>query len=163
MPSLVVIFGRDRGRHFDLSPGGELVIGRDPGLIHRLNDRSISREHIELIHHRRDNKCFVHDMRSRNGARVNGKKLIHTREIRDGDIIQVGYTLMVYVCVTFDAKNSVVGFLNDCERAYEPYLQRLRDHAAMHVDPDPSAESKAGMSGTMHLSQLFGRKRTKAV
>ena len=157
MPSLVVIFGRDRGRHFDMPIGSRFVLGRGNTLNHRLNDRSISREHLTFLHETHSGRCVVNDMQSRNGARINGEKLFHSQELKDGDIIQVGYTLIVFVRVTFEARSSVVEFLNGCEHEYERYLQKMRDHASIHMDRDHAYDSSAGRSGTLHLGKLFKR------
>ena len=157
MPSLVVIFGRDRGRHFDLPRGGEITVGRSGTLTHRLNDPSISRKHLEFVHQEHNGRCMVIDLESRNGARINKKRLFHTQELEDGDIIQIGYTLLVFVRITFEASSSVNEFLNECEQRYEDYLQRLRDHAAMHTDEDHGYGSAGSMSGTLHISNIFGR------
>lgn len=161
MPSLVVIFGRDRGRHFDLPSGSSLTVGRSGTLTHRLNDPSISRKHLEFVHQQHNDACMVNDLKSRNGARINDKRLYHSHELTDGDVIQIGYTLLVFVRVTFDVKNSVNAFLDTCEHVYEDYLQRLRDHASMHADREDRQgyDSGGGMSGTLHLGNLFGKKR----
>lgn len=158
MSSLVVIFGRNRGDHFDIPRGSKLVVGRSTLLSHRLNDPSISREHLEFVHDADKNTCHVVDLGSRNGARINQKRLAHTRELDDGDIIQLGYSLLVYVRITFDANTPVRDFLNDCDRLYAGHLQRMRDHAAIHSDRDPGAESAGSMSGTLHLGNMFGKK-----
>lgn len=159
LPSLVVIFGRDRGRHFDIERGKKFTIGRGHDLTHRLNDPSISRHHLEFIDQAHDGKCMAVDLESRNGARINGKRLFRTQELRDGDIIQVGYTLLVFVCVTFEANNSIDDFLKDCEHDYEAYLNKVREHTSLHVDHDEGYSSRGGMSGTLHLGHLFGRNR----
>lgn len=158
MPSLVVIFGRDRGRHFDLTPGSKFTIGRGHNLTHRLNDPSISRQHLELVHKQDTGKYIAVDLASRNGARINAKRLFRQQALQDGDILQVGYSLLVFVCVTFEAKNSVNDFLDDCERRYAKYLQQLRDHTTLHVDHDEGYGSQGSMSGTLHLGTLFGHK-----
>jgi len=158
MPSLVVIFGRDRGRHFSIPRGEKLTIGRSSKLSHRLNDPSISREHLDFVHQAHNGNCMAIDLESRNGARINNKRLFRTQELEDGDIIQVGYTLLVFVRVTFDAKNSAMDFLDACETQYRVYLERMRDHASMHTDYDDDYGSKGGMSGTLHLGNLFGKK-----
>lgn len=84
--------------------------------------------------------------------------MFRTQDIQDGDIIQVGYSLLVFVCVTFEAYNSVNDFLNDCEHRYEAYLQQLRDHTSFHVDHDEAYGSRGSMSGTLHLGYLLGKK-----
>lgn len=159
MPSLVVIFGRDRGRHFQIPRGGKITLGRGSRLTNRLNDPSISREHLQFVNQEHNGKCMVIDMESRNGARINDKRLFHTQELEDGDIIQVGYTLLVFVCVTFEAFSSINDFLNDCETRYGRYLDRLRDHGAIHTErDDPGYGSSGSMSGTINLGSIFGRK-----
>ena len=160
MPSLVVIFGRDRGRHFDLPQGSKLTLGRSSRLKNRLNDPSISRQHLEFVHQAHNDQYMAVDLESRNGAKINNKRLFHTQELRDGDIIQVGYTLLVFVCVTFEAQHSIIDFLNDCEHQYAEYLQRLRDHTTMHIDHDDAYGSRGSMSGTLNLGSIFGKKHS---
>lgn len=160
MSALVVIFGRDRGHVFNIPRGSELVLGRSKTLTHRLNDPSISRKHLEFVHHEHDNSVHVVDMESRNGARINDKRLFHTQELQDGDIVQVGYTLLVYVRITFDASTSVNDFLNDCEKIYAKDLDRLRDHAARHTDHEDSGYASGGsMSGTLQIGHVWGKKK----
>ena len=158
MPSLVVIFGRDRGLHFDIEPGARFTIGRDRFLHHRLNDPSISRKHLELVHQTHNGKCMVVDLESRNGARINKDRLFRTQELNDGDIIQVGYTLLVFVCITFQPGDSIKDFLDDCEHTYEYYLNRMRSRTAIHVEDDTALGSRGGMSGTLNMGSIFGKK-----
>jgi len=158
LPSLVVIFGRDRGRHFDITPSSTFTVGRGHDLTHRLNDPSISRQHLDFIHQPHNGKYAAVDLGSRNGARINKKRLFRTQDLEDGDIIQVGYTLLVFVCVTFEANNSVNDFLNDCEHRYDAYLQQLRNHTSLHIDDDTSYGSRGSMIGTLHLGHLLSKK-----
>ena len=160
MPSLVVIFGRDRGRHFPLGRGAEIKVGRSSLLPNYLNDPSISREHVQFVHQQHNGECMVIDLGARNGTRINNKRLFRTQVLKDGDLIQMGYTLLVFVRVTFEANNSIKDFLEMCEQVYEKDLMRLRDHGAMHVDrDDPGYRSAGSMSGTMHLSGIFDKLR----
>lgn|GEM_PF-3103881 len=161
MPSLVVIFGRDRGRVFALPRGNKLVIGRSHDLPYRLNDPSVSRQHLEFIHQKHDGKCIVVDLKSRNGAMINNKHLLHSHELNDGDIVQVGYSLIVFVRVVFDANNPVTPFLDTCEKEYEPYLNRLRDHASMHTVREAGDRSTSQLSGTMQLGHIWGKKEQR--
>lgn len=159
MPSLLVIFGRDRGRHFPLSAGEEATFGRSTLLRNHLNDPSISREHVRFVNQPHNGQCMAIDMGSRNGTRINNKTLYRTQVLQDGDIIQLGYTLMVFVRVTFEAGDSIIAFLDECERLYADHLMRLRDHAALHSDRnDPRQRSAGSMSGTLHMGSVFGRK-----
>lgn len=63
-------------------------IGRHPNNELRLNDKSVSRFHAELV--RNQNGTFsIHDTESRNGIRV-GLRPVHSSVLREGDLIDVG-------------------------------------------------------------------------
>lgn len=159
MPSLVVIFGRDRGRHFPLGRGAEIKLGRSSLLPNHLNDPSISREHLQFIHQSHNGECTAIDLGARNGTKINNKRLFRTQALNDGDLIQMGYTLMVFVQITFDAGTSIHDFLEMCEHTYAKDLERLRDHGAIHVErDDPGYRSAGSMSGTLHLGKIFQKK-----
>ena len=161
MPSLVVIFGRDRGRHFPLGRGAEIKLGRSHLLPNYLNDPSISREHLKFVHQSHNGECMALDLGARNGTKINNKRLFRTQSLKDGDLIQMGYTLLVFVQITFDAGTSVNDFLDMCERTYARDLERLRDHGAIHVErDDPGYRSAGSMSGTLHLGKLFQKKKS---
>lgn len=162
MPSLVVIFGRDRGRHFPLGSGAEIKLGRSSLLPNHLNDPSISREHLQFVHQSHNGQCMAVDLGARNATRINNKRLFRTQVLRDGDLIQMGYTLLVFVQITFDAGTSINDFLEMCEHTYAKDLERIRDHGAIHVDrSDPGYRSAGSMSGTLHISNILGKLRGK--
>jgi pSer/pThr/pTyr-binding forkhead associated (FHA) protein len=63
-------------------------IGRHPNNELRLNDKSISRFHAELV--RNHNGTFsIFDTDSRNGIKV-GQRPVHSSVLREGDVIDVG-------------------------------------------------------------------------
>ncbi len=159
MPALVVIHGNDRGQYYNIPKVAALVLGRDESLLARLNDSGISRRHLEFIQHATDGKCFVVDLQSRNGAHVNGEKINHSREIRDGDIIRVGHTLLVFVNKTLDATSPIPTFLSACEKLYAEELKLMRDHEARRaVVKEASQESMSGRTGALNFGSLFGKK-----
>ena len=128
MPALVVIHGVRRGDFFNLQHNAELVIGRDASLLASLKgDASVSRRHVEFIRHD-DDQCFAIDLGSRNGVRINDAKIDHSQEISDGDIIQVGHTLLVFVNKELDDASPVDTFLKACERLYGEYLEKMREY-----------------------------------
>lgn len=162
MPAIVVIFGRDRARYFNIEKGKKLIIGRSNKLPRRLNDPSISREHLEFIQQEHDGRCFVVDLESRNGARINDKRLFHMQELKDGDVIQLGYTMLVFVDKELNVNSPINKFLDKCETLYGEYLRKMRDHAARHMDKDEgsdsSSDSVGGMSGTLQIGKIWGKK-----
>lgn len=162
MPALVVIYGQDRGRYFNIPREAALVVGRDESLLARLNDASVSRRHIEFIQHETDGKCYVVDLQSRNGARINRQKLDHSKELRDGDILQFGHTLMVFVNKTLDQDSPIATFLSACEKLYAEDLAKMRDHEAKRnaQKAEVSGESMSGRTGVLSLGSIFGKKVT---
>ncbi|MDP1809204.1 MAG: FHA domain-containing protein [Actinomycetota bacterium] len=95
LPGGVYIFvaeGIDRGRRFDLAGKKTLVIGRDGADIN-LQDPFISRRHAEI---KADGRRWVmSDFGSTNGSLINDLPA-DGRELLDGDIIEVGYSTLVF-------------------------------------------------------------------
>jgi pSer/pThr/pTyr-binding forkhead associated (FHA) protein len=94
MPRLTlrVLDGADRGRGFlNLEP--PVTIGREEGNTIQLNDERVSRYHakIQTDHE----KVVLTDLESTNGTKVNGED-VQLRNLRFGDVIQVGRTVMVF-------------------------------------------------------------------
>ena len=90
--TLRVLDGADRGRMFaNVDP--PITIGREEGNVIQLNDERVSRFHakIQLDHE----QIVMTDLDSTNGTRVNGED-IQLRNLRFGDVIQIGRTVMVF-------------------------------------------------------------------
>jgi two-component system NtrC family sensor kinase len=93
MPSLFVIRGRDQGKFFGIE-GQTMRIGRDAANGIQLFDSEVSRCHAELRMVPGGGVELV-DLSSSNGTLLNGEK-IERRELRSGDRLQIGQTLMIY-------------------------------------------------------------------
>jgi signal transduction histidine kinase len=90
--SLFVIKGRDQGKRYELVDR-VLAVGRDRTNPIQLNDAEVSRRHAEL---RRENGgYYIVDLNSANGTYVNYERISHT-ELRSGDKLQLGRTLMLF-------------------------------------------------------------------
>lgn len=93
MPSLFVIRGRDQGKYFPIQDA-PARIGRDPASTIQLFDSEVSRSHAE-IRPVAAGGLEVVDLDSSNGTMLNGQR-IERRELRSGDRLQIGQTLMIY-------------------------------------------------------------------
>ena len=92
------------GRYLELEDGDERVLlPLAPGTTHvgrsfaadvRLEDQSVSRRHA-ILHHRPGGSRILDD-RSANGTFVNGRRVTEA-DLRDGDVIVVGETVLVYL------------------------------------------------------------------
>jgi hypothetical protein len=100
MPSLIVVGKKEGG---ELPIGADVtVIGRDRGVTIELPDFQVSRRHALVI--RTDDGCFVKDLGSRNGVLVNKAKVASRRQqrLRNGDVLTVGRTSIIFKDVTLD-------------------------------------------------------------
>lgn len=72
-----------------------VVMGRGSGTDIKLDDPNVSREHAELRND--DGAWFVSDLGSTNGTHVGGAPVAQPRELRDGDQIQIGNSVLTFV------------------------------------------------------------------
>lgn len=92
MPTLYVLQGPDKGRTYQ-TPDEPAVIGRMSGQI-QLTDDSTSRRHAEV---RPENGSWtLIDLHSSNGTFLNGQRILGPSELKHGDQIKVGSTLLVF-------------------------------------------------------------------
>ena len=92
MVKLYILGGPGKGRSFDLETH-ITTIGRGPESHIRVQDRSVSRKHLEIV--RKEDKYFIKDLRSKNGTYVNDERIKPGKllEIEQGDPIAMGGTL----------------------------------------------------------------------
>ncbi|HEX4053585.1 MAG TPA: ATP-binding protein [Tepidisphaeraceae bacterium] len=92
MLTLLVLQGPDKGRRFEL-PDAPVLIGRESRQL-PISDNTVSRQHAELLPN--DGNWILRDMGSSNGSYVNGTRVDNRYELKLGDQIRVGRTLMVF-------------------------------------------------------------------
>lgn len=92
MPSLLLVAGPSVG--FQLEFQNEATLGRSPSCEVPIPDDKVSRRHAKLLV--RDGGVRVLDLRSRNGTRVNGKRIQGEVPLTPGDRIQVGDTVALF-------------------------------------------------------------------
>lgn len=91
MADLVCVTGPDLGRRFGIVKG-MIRVGRKPRSEIFLRDLSVSRTHA--IFRCLDQRIAIGDLKSRNGTFVNGKRIECFIDLADGDLIQVGRSLL---------------------------------------------------------------------
>ena len=92
MAQVYVLQGPDKGKTFQL-PEGYGLIGRDSPTI-AVTDTSVSRQHAELLEE--DIRWILKDLGSANGTYLNGVKIDQPADIRIGDQIRCGSTILVF-------------------------------------------------------------------
>lgn len=92
MLTLLVLQGPDKGRRFEL-PDAPALVGRESRQL-PLTDNTVSRRHCQLAP--ADGHWAVQDLGSSNGTYVNGLRVEGQHELKLGDQIRVGHTLLVF-------------------------------------------------------------------
>lgn len=93
MPKIIVEKGNDKGKQVLLSGRGTILVGRDPKAQVTVVDTMVSRQHCKIF--TKNDKYYLRDLGSSNGTVLNGKR-VQESELREGDNIQIGETLMTF-------------------------------------------------------------------
>ena len=86
LPFLVAQVGPLYGRKWEIT--SEILVGRGEDCDVVIPDRQVSRFHLKVIPHV-DKMVEIKDLGSKNGSFLNGKKLLETAFIKDGDQIKI--------------------------------------------------------------------------
>lgn len=92
MPTLRILQGPDKGHTFEISQTPALIGRGSPDL--PLTDNTVSRRHAQLL--KKNGRWAINDLNSANGTYVNGVKISAALDLRQGDQIRCGATLIVF-------------------------------------------------------------------
>ncbi len=101
--ALRFISGKYQGGEFPLRPHREIIIGRSSDLDMVLVEDMVSRKHAKITTD--DHVVTIQDLGSTNGTFVNGEK-VRKAELKDGDRILIGTSIIKMVFVDGDATNA---------------------------------------------------------
>ncbi len=93
MASLFVIQGADQGKRFELKSKA-VALGRENSNPIRIHDTEVSRRHAEV--REVDNAFRIVDLGSANGTYLNGQPVVEQAELKSGDRVQLGQTVMLF-------------------------------------------------------------------
>jgi Inner membrane component of T3SS, cytoplasmic domain len=96
---LVCVAGPEAPSAFPLT-GAQIELGRHPGCGVHLRDRSISRRHARLV--RAAGGHRLEDLGGPNPTRRNGRRLRTPVVLEEGDVIELGRTLLHYLAAELD-------------------------------------------------------------
>ncbi len=156
MLTLLVLQGPDKGRRYEL-PDAVTLIGRESRQM-LITDDTVSRRHCELIPE--DSRWILHDMGSVNGTYVNGSRVTDRIELKLGDQIRVGRTLMVFgaqpgVSRTAGSAVSLAGKEAGMDSSIMHTLPPSGDSMVLAV-PEPAAVAMANLKILYQLGAALG-------
>ena len=96
-----------RGHKIELRPGVTLI-GRSAACQIVLDDGLVARRHAQF--RVEQTQAVLEDFGSVNGVFVNGERIVHEREVRDGDVIKMGKQEMVLRSVSINMVEAAVKF-----------------------------------------------------
>lgn len=98
---VVVIDGPGRGAHFALAPGlSTLGRGADQTISLDFGDDHISRDnHASIAYDEEENTVLIGHGGKSNLVRVNGKPLVSSAELHNGDVFRIGKTSLRFVAL----------------------------------------------------------------
>ncbi|MBX5482220.1 MAG: FHA domain-containing protein [Myxococcaceae bacterium] len=139
-PYFRVMNGPREGQRIEIQDAQELVIGREDGVDVVLKDDLVSRRHAKI---RRDwSGTHVEDLGSRNGIRVNRKRVTR-KTLKDRDELEIGATRLLYIDPS-EVRETPLVLGNGTEEAEEPAAQSAPDPQPSDQHPvEAAAESTA--------------------
>ena len=118
MASLIVMSGKQEGDYYPLGRRTN-VVGRDEALFIQILDHMVSRKHLQVRFDPRANRYSAFDMKSRNGVYVNNHRIEDETLLKDGDVILIGLTSLLFIDKDFKDKDSAL-------QHYKKVGERLR-------------------------------------
>lgn len=102
-------------------------------------DNMVSRKHLQIRFEAGTNKYLAFDMKSRNGAYINNRKIEGETALKDGDVILVGLTSLLFTDQDFKDKKSA---LEHYKKAGE--RMRVTTYGPRDFDPSPVGPGETG-------------------
>lgn len=125
MATIVVLNGLNKGEWYTIGKRA-FVFGRDSKLLAQINDPCVSRNHMEVRLESSDGCYYAVDMDSHNGVFVNSERVVKFKILHEGDVIQIGHTLMAVTLDEFDDDLQAKRYLHNCERKFQSELEHMQ-------------------------------------
>jgi pSer/pThr/pTyr-binding forkhead associated (FHA) protein len=97
---VIITEGPEIGRHLDLEQHELVLVGRDLTCTFPIADKSVSRRHLQLKSIPAAKNHMAIDFGSSNGTFINEVRISQPTEVKDGDVIRIGDTVMIYMTDT---------------------------------------------------------------
>jgi pSer/pThr/pTyr-binding forkhead associated (FHA) protein len=129
------------------------TIGSEPGNDVIVPDKLVSMTHFQI--ERQDEQFLVRDLKSAFGTYVNGTKIDGVKEIRDGDVIQIGEHTLVFK--NGEARHNGAGV----GQSISEFLSDVKDAVVNAVDNEAN-KSRPFERKSTHASEAAARVQERA-
>ncbi|UCG59493.1 MAG: FHA domain-containing protein [Phycisphaerales bacterium] len=107
MASVIVTSGEQKGEYLPL--GRRIsIIGRAETLPMQILDDMVSRKHLRIRYDADTDEYHAEDMESRHGVFINNRKIAKRTVLKEGDLIRIGETTLLFTARDFDDRESAL-------------------------------------------------------
>lgn len=121
MPVIIVLTGSNNGDYQPIEKK-PIIVGRDINCDFQLVDPTVSRRHLQLQFNESDQTCMATNLSSTSRVLVNNHKVTVDIHLRDGDLIQLGDTLLLYAVKEFSDVQSAVNYYRSSRVCQNPTI-----------------------------------------
>ena len=132
MPTIVVLNANNLGDWYTV---GEtpMVFGRDQDLLAEILDPCVSHRHMQIVLDKAEG-FYARDLGSRNGVIVNGQRIKKLKLLRDGDLLQIGFTLLIFTATDFASDRAARGFTKKNAKRFKSLIKELENEEAQRLE-----------------------------
>ena len=116
MASVIVVKGKSRGNYLPLPGGGTAVLGRGEDCDLQVQGDAVSRKHLEIRGDTGGTEFVAIDAGSANGVYINGLLVKDEQTLRDGDLITIGESELLFTMENFLDRESAMNFYQRGEK-----------------------------------------------
>lgn len=152
MATIVVLNGHNRGEWYTIGKRA-FVFGRDSKLLAQIKDACVSRRHMEVRFESSDGRYYVVDMDSHNGVFLNSERVMKFKMLHEGDLVQIGHTLMAFTLDVFDDDLQAKRYQRNCEKKFESQIEQVE------LDESDRVEHESGATMMFRGLLPFGKRK----
>ncbi len=152
MATIVVLNGNNKGEWYTVGDRA-FIFGRDNKLLAQIKDPCVSRHHMEVRKEASDGCYYVVDMDSHNGVFLNSERVMKFKMLHEGDLIQIGHTLMAVTLDVFDDDLQAKRYQRNCEKKYQSQIEQVL------MDESDRIEHDSGATLVLRALLPFGKRR----
>ena len=109
MATIICQDANEQGHHLPLGKRTN-VIGRSESLPIQILDQKVSRKHLKIRYDAGTGRYLASDMESRHGVFVNGQQIKEETELKEGDVLRIGNTQLLFTDKDFDDSESALHY-----------------------------------------------------
>jgi len=151
MATIVVLNGNNQGEWYTIGERA-FIFGRGNSLLAQIKDACVSRHHMEVRKESTDGCYYAVDMDSHNGVFVNGERVIKFKMLHEGDLVQIGHTLMAVTLDEFDDDLQAKRYMRNSLRKHQSEIDHMREAE------EDRREHESGATQVLKALLPFGKK-----